>query len=329
MDSSDTSKNKASVVWRNQDGIIACPGDDCPQKCDDTCPIWCQTMALTMMNMGQFVKAVTEYEKAVKLAPDFKEAWVNLGAAYGYCNCHSEAERAYKAAYDLDNNYKNAIYGLIIAYKNETQYEQALKYCDEYAQKIDKSEADKLREEILALQKTAEAARQDDPLEMALKIIERARQDGILTCNEQPPYIPEIIAEGQRACQKIHDELITDKDGRSPVIWLSWGAYAGMGAVYHWSKDWNSLKSKGVAETLLEPRGYFAMDEYVLDAIGVTYESPEGKKLSNYIRILANWAFVEFMKDATEDNAMQIIMHEMQAMYHFGMVYEMDRLGMK
>lgn len=107
------------------------------------------------------------------------------------------------------------------------------------------------------------------------------------------------------------------------------GAYAGMGTVYHWNVDWNGLKSKGVAETLLEPRGSFAMDEYVLNSIGIPFDSSEGKVLSQDIYNLAMWTFIEFMKDASREVAMPIAMEAMQAMYLLGMVYEMERLGMR
>lgn len=107
------------------------------------------------------------------------------------------------------------------------------------------------------------------------------------------------------------------------------GAYAGMGTVYHWNVDWNGLKSKSVAETLLEPRGSFVMDEYVLDSIGIPFDSSEGKVLSQDIYNLAMWTFIEFMKKAPREVAMPIAMEAMQAMYLFSMVYEMERLGMR
>lgn len=99
--------------------------------------------------------------------------------------------------------------------------------------------------------------------------------------------------------------------------------------VYHWNVDWNGLKSKGVAETLLEPRGSFAMDEYVLDSIGIPFDSSEGKVLSQDIYNLSMWTFIEFMKEAPREVAMPIAMEAIQAMYLFGMVYEMKRLGMR
>ena len=102
-----------------------------------------------------------------------------------------------------------------------------------------------------------------------------------------------------------------------------------MGAVYHWHIDWNGLSKKGIAETLLEPRGAYAMDEYVIDTIGIGFESEEGKKLSKDVSILSMWALMEFSNDSSGEILMRIALEAMQSMYMFGMVYEMERLGMK
>ena len=45
-------------------------------------------MAITMMNMGENAKAIEELRKAVTLAPDYKDAWVNMAAIYGSINNH-------------------------------------------------------------------------------------------------------------------------------------------------------------------------------------------------------------------------------------------------
>lgn len=161
---------------------------------------------------------------------------------------------------------------------------------------------------------------------MHSKIIEHARKEGLLGHNDRYPHIPEIMAEGKTAREKIFQDLVKEEDGRNPICWLVWGAYAGIGAVYHWKVDWNGLKSKGVAETLLEPRGSFAMDEYVLDSIGIPFDSSDGKILNQEICNLAMWAFIEFLDDASREVAMSIAVETMQAMYIFGMVYEMENL---
>ncbi|MGM9841568.1 MAG: tetratricopeptide repeat protein [Candidatus Limisoma sp.] len=145
----DIFKKSPSVVWRDRNGEINCPGDACPKECDDSCPIWCQTMGIMMMKVGHNEEAVDDFKKALVIEPNFKEAWVNLAASYGGMNNHIEANKAYKKAYSIDKNYKNAIFGLIISCKHLGQFDEALKYCDEYERKVSRAEAASLRKQVI------------------------------------------------------------------------------------------------------------------------------------------------------------------------------------
>lgn len=316
-------------VWRNKDGRIECPGDACPKACDETCPIWCQTLAVQRMQAGQNEAALAYFKKALTIAPDFKDAWVNLASIYGMMNNDLEANKAFKTAYALDGHYRQAIHGLIISSKNLGQFDEALKYCDEYAEKIDKPEADKLRKMVTAARDSGNVVRRESALDMALKIVNHARETGLLPQNDHLQHIPEIITEAKTVCIKVLKELMKDEGGGNILTWLCWGAYAGMGAVLHWHLDWNSLRSKGIAETLLEPRGVDEMDEYVIDSIGVGFKSPAGQKLNNDVYKLSLWASIQFIQDPSKKEAALIIHEVMQSMYIFGMVYEMERLGMR
>lgn len=79
----------------------------------------------------------------------------------------------------------------------------------------------------------------------------------------------------------------------------------------------------------MERRGVDEMDDYVTDAIGIGYETSAGKKLSKEINSLAMWAFFEFIHEPAKDESILIEFELMQSMYIFGMVYEMERLGMR
>lgn len=320
---------KQKDVWRNKDGRIECPGDNCPKSCDDTCPIWCQTLAIQQMRAGQNEAALTYFRKALTIAPDYKEAWVNLASTYGMMNNHLEANKAFKTAYALDDHYKQAVTGLIISCKNLGQFDEALKYCDEFAIKISKIEADKLRRQIEEAKGSGNIVRQESALDMALKIVNHARTIGLLPQNEHLQHIPELMIEAKPVCRRMFQELIKDEDGRHTYTWLCWCAYAGMGAVLHWHLNWESMKTKGIAETLLEPRGIDEMDEYVIDSIGVGFNTPEGQKLSKDVFDLSMWALFQFIPDPSKEESAQIVHEAMQSMYIFGMVFEMERLGMK
>ena len=54
-------KDSNKIVWRDANNNIVCPGDSCPKDCDDTCPIYINTIAASMMMMGQNDKAIPLY----------------------------------------------------------------------------------------------------------------------------------------------------------------------------------------------------------------------------------------------------------------------------
>lgn len=325
----DLLKNSKSDAWRDKDGKLVCRGDECPQECDMTCPIWCQSEAFSFLKMGQQEKSIECLKDAIAIAPDFKDAWVNMAAVYGSMGNHLEANKAYKSAYLIDHTYVKAIFGLIISCKNLGQYDEALMYCNEFESLVNKEEADKLRLQVKERQNEGETFGLENDINMAMEIIKHSRKCGILDENENFPHIPEIIVRRKETCDKIYQDLIQQKDGRTPDVWLSWGAYAGMGAVWHWQVDWNHLKANGIAKTLLKPKGSFAMDEYVVDSIGIGFESAEGQDFAHEIYRLSLWVFKEFLEEVPDNQKMQMAHEAMQAMFIFGMVLEMERLGMR
>ena len=141
-------KNK-NEYWRNENGVISCPGDDCPKEnCDDTCPIWNNTTAGSLFAIGNPEKALAELDKAVKTAPDFKDAWVNMGACYGSRGQYQKALEAYQKAYDIDNEYKNAIFGLALCNRDLGNYEESLKWCRLYRSKFSDNALDSTEKEV-------------------------------------------------------------------------------------------------------------------------------------------------------------------------------------
>ena len=65
-----------------------------------------------------------------------------MATAYGRLGNHVEANKGFKAAYDLDHKYKQALIGLIYSHRNMGQFEEAYKYCDEIEPIVGKAEAD-------------------------------------------------------------------------------------------------------------------------------------------------------------------------------------------
>ena len=132
--SSNSERNKE--YWRDKTGKIVCSGDDCVEECTDECPIWCNTLAANFFALGELSKAIEVLLKAVEIAPDFKDAWNNLGSMYGSLNRHKDALDAYQKAYELDHNYKNAIYGIAVSSKNLGYYQECLNWCNLYKEQF-------------------------------------------------------------------------------------------------------------------------------------------------------------------------------------------------
>ena len=125
------SSNK--VVWRNAQGIITCPGDSCPKNCDDTCPIYLNTQAAMLMSIGQGAKAIPIYNKALEIAPDFYDAWNNLGGIYGGQGNYQKAYEHYKKAHEVNPQKPNPIYGLMLSSRDLGRYEECIQWCDLYS----------------------------------------------------------------------------------------------------------------------------------------------------------------------------------------------------
>lgn len=125
-------KNDSSVVWRNSQGIIACPGDSCRKECDNSCPIYLNTQAITLMQMGEGSKAIPIYEEALKIAPDFYDAYNNLGGIYGQMGNYQKAYDCYKKARELNQKKPNPVFGLMLTSRDLGKYDECLEWCDIY-----------------------------------------------------------------------------------------------------------------------------------------------------------------------------------------------------
>ncbi len=125
-------KKSGKVAWRNAHGVIACPGDSCPQKCDDTCPIYLNTQAAILMSISQGEKAIPLYKTALKIAPDFYDAWNNLGAIYGQKGEYQTAYDHYVKAHECNPQKPNPVFGLMLTSRDLRRYEECIKWCDIY-----------------------------------------------------------------------------------------------------------------------------------------------------------------------------------------------------
>lgn len=126
-------KNVANkVVWRDTTGRINCPGDSCPKECDATCPIYLNTQASVFCSRGMNTRALRLFEQIIAIAPDFYDAWNNMGSIYGGQGNYQKAHDCYAKAHELAPLRSAPLFGLALTARDLNRYEECLKWCDEY-----------------------------------------------------------------------------------------------------------------------------------------------------------------------------------------------------
>lgn len=143
--------------------------------------------------------------------------------------------------------------------------------------------------------------------------------------------IPEIFICAESVCKNIligitkHQKEHPDDVNNPLALTYMWSALAGMGAVYLWNDNWEYLSKTGIYEALTAEYGIFAMDEYVFETIGISENSMEFRNLTRFL-----WSLVDDCIDDIEDSndlKTKLLVHA-KAMYCWGMVFAMNRLGM-
>ncbi len=322
---------KKREVWRDKKGNIRCPGNMCPKGCDEACPIWQNTCGLEKLAQSRPDQAIGFFKRAIDIAPDFPDAHNNLGSAYGICNRHREALESFNKALSLRSNYLHALRGKIIAEKNLGMYEDALSLCNVY-ELISGESAEKYRSDIRKLQSNCSPSRSSWTT-LANNLLDEGRKSGYIQSTGLS-FIPEIISQANIVCQDLVASLLKECDKLNKmktynIILFSWAAYAGMGSVYHWNRNWPALNKNGIYNTLTKERGIIEMDEYVLDCIGLPFASAEGRNMSDFVYVLAAKVEIKLLSEAKATGHLIDLLSGAKAMFAFGMILEMNRLGMK
>jgi tetratricopeptide (TPR) repeat protein len=79
-----------------------------------------------LLNQGQTDEAISEYQEAIRLKPDYADAHYNLGLALARKNQIDEAISQYQTALHLKPDSADAHYSLGIAFDNKNQFDEAV-----------------------------------------------------------------------------------------------------------------------------------------------------------------------------------------------------------
>lgn len=353
----DLFKNSSTgEVWRNKSGKIACPGDRCPKECDSTCPIYLNTQAMQLMITGNSLGAIPLYEEAVKIAPDFYDAWNNMAALYGDSRNFEKAYECYIKAHECAPNKHQPLFGLALVTRDLKRYDECIKWCEDYKELAKDGKADKIRSEAIEARFQASKKEEGDRLQSAgsekptivmanqvlSELIKNDLNNGLHIEEKEP--IDELANEAGHITHEIFDYVkdyyisevnkgkIAEEDLSQFIFHTSmvWSVLAGIGAMELWIIDRENLMSKGIVESLTEESGFFAMDEFVLNMVAGGFESDEAnelkQRLEEQIQPLYFKLFTDFLADgADRDARSHQFINYCIALYWYGLVLQKDR----
>ncbi len=117
-----------------------------------------------------------------------------------------------------------------------------------------------------------------------------------------------------------------------PSVAVAWAAYMGIGCSILWDKEWEKYAdTEDLYTPLATPRGFDAMDEYVVEELlGYSLESEQNKDLEALLRNGARTALTMIRKEGIEEQsvmAFYIFARTAKVMYRLGVAVGMRLLG--
>ena len=173
-------------------------------------------------------------------------------------------------------------------------------------------------------------AKQPSPLDICLGLLPYGQKLGYVTSQEAFPSIPEIMCQARDVSSYLLDRMIVEYDTLT-VLRLGpvWAAYAAMGAVRFWHDDYDQLKSKGLIQSLTEPRGIEEMDEFVMDHIGWGFKSEKATDFGKHLIEMSRLAMDMAANKSIDPGVLfGCYINASMAMFYYGMIIEMNDLGL-
>lgn len=119
-----------------------------------------------------------------------------------------------------------------------------------------------------------------------------------------------------------------------PMVAIAWAGYIGMALAHLWDKDWTVVTSSpDVYKMLSVPRGFDAMDEYIVEEVlGYEFDSPAASRFENLMRSLSETALAQIRREQVEpqsEMAFHVFARTVRALFSVGASCELYRLGYK
>lgn len=314
----------------DEDKLIQCPKELCPWPCNESCPLWAAHIARRIEQAGRGETAVAYLRRQIQISPEEPALWLNLGDMLWRTGRMQEACDTAVWACRLDRKVREAY----ICAWGMCQDLHLWDGARHYARAVpDRDIADSL------LAQTDEAeAKGGEPVLTVMPLLNLfigwcVKDDVRLLTGDDYFMPPALAVVAHDVCRRLYDELM--EHGKSehvdarPDVWLAWAAYAGIGAVWHWKHDEPELLARGVASTLVEARGVFYMDEYVLSLMGTPFGTPEARAFEREMRYGLASNVAGTFKASGLGSDMAATLEVMAAMYLLGLAIGTNRFGGK
>ena len=129
-------------------------------------------------------------------------------------------------------------------------------------------------------------------------------------------FIPEVMLLAPKLCPQIYKKVI--RLVNSPTACCGFCSYIAIGATYLWQNDFACFQKDNILAILEKPRGFDCVDEYITDLTGFDHS-----KIEKHLQTAAVLAI------GNTENVAENFEKCLETMFHYGMVIEMSKLGLK
>lgn len=210
-------------------------------------------------------------------------------------------------------------------------FDECINWCDKYDKMSNDHACDSARAVAVSALKGESASEviSHTPMDFCFDMLREGKCEGFVFADDTFPNIPEIACQAGAVAVELFNglsELILDK--LFPLT-MMWAVYAAMGAVRCWYDDWDGLKKSGIVSALSSPRGLDNTDEYVMDYVGWKWGSDKSEKFRKHIQLGAVNALNLLTNNGENDLEPAGYTNALQGMFYYGMIVEMNDLGMR
>ena len=297
---------------------------DCPKNCD-SCIISLKTDADLCLLKKDFKGAIEKYQMVLQKDPNFAEAWNNMASSYGSLGEHTSALNAYLKAIDIDPMYGKALWGAAVSLGYLGRNGESMTLMNELLKYYDFKDAASAVEE-LKKQGVKPITVNRDLESSCYKQISLIASNFGLT-----PYEDSDMSFGTKSMfedifNPFFDYLVSyyDKIDKTKlsIVTSKFMLLAGMASSKFQNCENDKVMAEGIVKLLSSPKGFFAMDEYCCDYLGIPYIPDKENALSPCIGRMAqeaNRIYSDIIHQVRSVSQIKYLVHDIScSFYRFG-----------